>query len=289
MRKVIIYNIKKLFFIILGTSFLTYLIIHSDQSIYNILTGYFKWVFNFLIGQYGQSVDGSNIILFSFKDTSNTISIGPKYLLTLFTTVLSIILAFSTSLFLNYFVIVKKSSASQFVKNIIEWLSTIHVLIIGIIIYSIYQNEISYLLGIIIIAIGSNAFYELSSLQSTDMSELNSKDFIIAARAWGDNVWKHMRRSFTINSINQLFSLWIIFFSNCMIFEMIFQKSGLGYLLWKYFLDNKSYTFSYSSNVSSTVPESNIFLAISMLVIITICSMNTLRVVLLKYLMEFKR
>ena len=289
MSQIIIHNIKKLFFIILGTSFLTYLIIHSDSSIYNIFIGYIKWFLQFLIGQYGYTADGSKIILFNINDASQVITIGPKYLLTFSTTILSILLAFVISLALNFFTIIKKNNISNLFQNILDWLSTIHVLIFGIIIYSIYQNDISYFLGIVIIAIGSNAFYELSSLQRADMMELNSKDFIIAARAWGDDAWKHMKRIFTINSINQLFSLWIIFFSNCMIFEMIFQKSGLGYLLWKYFLDTKEYTFSHVASTTNTVQESNIFLAISMFVIITICSINTLRVILLKYLMEFKR
>ena len=289
MKEVIRENIKKLFFVVLCTSFIMFLILNSDKKIIEIFFEYFKWIFNFFIGDYGLSSNGSKIVLFNFNNDTKIISIGPKYLYTLFTTLSAIILSFLFALLLNFLIVVKQSNIALIIKNVIEWFSTIHILIIGIVIYSIFQNDISYLFGIMIISIGSNAFYELSSLQYADLSALNSKDFIIAARAWGDKVWKHMRRSFSINSINQLFSLWIVFFSNCMIFEMIFQKSGLGYLLWKYFLNDSGYKVSSNINSSAVVNELNIFLTISMLIILTISSLNALRNIMLKYLIEYRR
>ena len=289
MKDFILLNIRKLFLIILSISFVLYVLIHMDNNFLNIFSNYFKWIFNFIIGNYGQTSNGFDIVLFNFKDHSQVISIGPKYLLTISTTIFSILFSFIIALICNYLIIVKKNSFSMVIKSFLEWLSTIHIMIFSIIIYSIYQNDVSFLLGVIIISISSNAFYELSSLQHSDMAVLNSKDFIIAARAWGDKVSKHMKRSFLINSINQLFSLWIIFFSNCMIFEMVFQKSGLGYLLWKYFLDSTRGSFSEVSTSLSIIPEPNIFLTITMLVVITLCSLNTLRVISLHYLINYKR
>lgn len=302
MKQVILLNIRKLFFIILGVGFLLYTMINIGENFINIFSGFFIWIFNFLIGEYGQSKNGFDIVLFNLSNQNQVIAIGPKYFSTILTTIFAILFSFTISFLCNYFIIVKKNTFATFLKNILEWFSTIHIMIFSIIIYSIYQNDISFLMGVIIVSISSNAFYELSSLQYSDMYTLNSKDFIIAARAWGDKVSKHMKRTFMINSINQLFSLWIIFFSNCMIYEMVFQKSGLGYLLWKYFLDSTkssvsssmSYDQDYSaiqeSSVSlSVVQEPYIFLTISMLVVITLCSINSMRNIALHYLINYKR
>ena len=140
-----------------------------------------------------------------------------------------------------------------------------------------------------VIALGSNAFYELSSLQYASLYETNSKDFVIAARAWGDNVWKHIRRSFTISSINQLFTLWIIFFSNSMILEIFLQKEGIGYILRKYFLDSTQYIEHLTIQSTQFIKEPNLFLAISALVILTISITNMSRIIILKYLMDIRR
>ena len=299
MKQIILLNIKKLFFIILGIGFLLYAIIHIGGNFIDIFKGYFIWIFNFFIGEYGQSKSGLNIVLFSSSNDKQFIAVGYEYFSTILTTVFAILFSFIISFLCNYFIIVKKNSFIALFKNTLDWLSTIHIMIFSILIYSIYQNDISFLMGVLIISISSNAFYELSSLQYSDMQALNSKDFIIAARAWGDKVSKHMKRTFMINSINQLFSLWIVFFSNCMIFEMVFQKSGLGYLLWKYFLDstkssvsssmaNEDYITIQESSLS-IVQEPYIFLTISMLVVITLCSMNAMRVITLHYLINYKR
>ena len=202
MRQFILLNIRKLFLIILSISFVLYLVIHIDKNFLNILSNYFKWIFNFSIGHYGESSNGFDIVLFNFKNQSQVITIGPKYFLTILTTIFSILFSFIIALICNYLIIVKKNSFAMIIKSVLEWLSTIHIMIFSIIIYSIYQNDVSFILGVIIISISSNAFYELSSLQHSDMAVLNSKDFIIAARAWGDKVSKHMKRSFLINSIN---------------------------------------------------------------------------------------
>ena len=74
-----------------------------------------------------------------------------------------------------------------------------------------------------------------------------------------------------------------------MIFEMFFQKAGLGFLLWKYFLDTSNTSISDVGASIGIIQEPNIFLTISMLVVITMCSINTVRVILLNYLIDFKR
>ena len=83
---------------------------------------------------------------------------------------------------------------------------------------------------------------------------------------------------------------------------MVFQKSGLGYLLWKYFLDSTKSSVSSSMSYNedyigiqdsslglSVVQEPYIFLTISMLVVVTLCSINSMRVIALHYLINYKR
>ena len=244
-------------------SFVLFFIIQYDKNFIVKFFNYLNWLKYFLIGDFGITLGGNkNITLFNFSIELSTIAIGPEYLHTVFLTIISIIISFLVSLSLNFMIIIKKNNILIYIKEIIEWFSNIHILIIGIIMYSIFFDNITYLLGIIMICLGSTAFSQLSTLQFSDMKELNNKDYIIAARAWGDSVWKHMKRGFALNSINQLLSLWLIFFSNTMIFEIICQKPGLGYLLFKYFLDSKQSLLIQSN--SSYLPEPDLFLAISM-------------------------
>ena len=288
MKLILLKNIRNFIVMVVTISFIVYNIINFNTTFGLNFLNYINWLYHFLIGDLGSTSTGQNISFFNVNNYPNTISIGPKYFSTIGMTIFSILFSFSLSLFLNFFIIVKKNMFFKFIRNFLDWLSTIHIIIISILIYSVYQNDITFFIGVFIISISSNAFYELSSLQFSDISILNSKDFIIAARAWGDNVSKHMKRSFLINSINQIFSLWIVFFSNCMIYEMVFQKSGIGYLLWKYYLDSSS---SMSSSIEnySIVAEPNILLAIIMLVVLTLSMINMFRMSLLTYLIDIKR
>jgi len=288
MKLILLKNIRNFIVMVVTISFIVYNIINFNTTFGLNFLNYINWLYHFLIGDLGSTSTGQNISFFNINNYPNTISIGPKYFTTIGMTIFSILFSFSLSLFLNFFIIVKKNMFFKFIRNFLDWLSTIHIIIISILIYSVYQNDITFFIGVFIISISSNAFYELSSLQFSDISILNSKDFIIAARAWGDNVSKHMKRSFLINSINQIFSLWIVFFSNCMIYEMVFQKSGIGYLLWKYYLDSSS---SISSSIEnySIVAEPNILLAIIMLVVLTLSMINMFRMSLLTYLIDIKR
>ena len=107
MNKVVLLNIRRTVLIILGISFLLYLIINSDKNLFYIFYNYFKWMFNFIIGNYGQSSNGSEIVLFNLGDHAKTISIGPKYFSTMFTTIFSILFSFVIALISNYLIVVK--------------------------------------------------------------------------------------------------------------------------------------------------------------------------------------
>lgn len=268
------------------TGLAMYFVISFSGNIINTIFNYCSWLFNFIIGDFGFTSKSQQITFFNFSNDSSKLAIGSKYFNTLIVSFLSIVICFIFSLVLNFLSIIYKNNLAIIVKNIIEWLSSLHIIIICLFVLALYDDA-SLLVAIIMISLGTNAFFEISSAQFNAIKELNSKDFIIAARAWGDSTIKHMKRTFLIDSINQIMGVWILFFSNVMIYEIIFQKSGLGYLLYKYFILVTETVYSESNTAFITEP--NLFLAISMLVIITICFINTIKKILIIYLMEHKR
>ena len=271
---------------ILFTGMSMYFVISYNGNMLDTIISYFIWVINFFQGNFGFTADSMEITFFNFSNDSSKLAIGSKYLNTILLSFLSIIVCFFIALILNLLTIVYKNNIALIIKNIIEWLSSLHIIIICLFILALYQDS-SIIMAIVMVCLGTNAFFEISSSQFNAIKELNSKDFIIAARAWGDNPIKHMKRTFLIDSINQVMGSWMLFFSNVMIYEIIFQKSGLGYLLFKHFiLVTKTI---YSESNTDFVSEPNLFLAISMLVIITICFLNTLKKIIITYLMDYKR
>ncbi|MAZ68849.1 MAG: hypothetical protein CMG49_05735 [Candidatus Marinimicrobia bacterium] len=290
MKNFVYQKIINLFFMIFFTGLAMFFIISYDNSLAKTFLNYCEWLFSFLIGDYGLDSQSKQIIFFDFSNDASKFEIGPKYFNTIFLSIISLIICFIVSSILNYLIIVHKNiivnKVAKFIKTAIEWLSSVHIIIICLFILSLFETNISNLIAIIMICIGTNAFFEISSSQFNDMSDLNSRDFIVAARAWGDNILKHMKRSLTIDSINQIMGAWMLFFSNVMIYEIIFQRSGLGYLLFEHFLLQ---TKTISDHDISLISEPNLFLAISMLVIITICTVNTMKNIIITYLMDYKR
>ena len=286
LQKLIYQKIINLLLMIFFTGLVMYFTISFEGSFIQTFLSYCKWLFYFLIGDYGLDSQSRRIMFFNFSNDPSKLAIGPKYFNTISLSAISIFICFIFSSVLNYFIIIHKNIIATSLKTFIEWISSLHIIIICLFVLSLFETNIPYLIAIFMICLGTNAFFEISSTQFTDMKDLNSKDFIMAARAWGDNIIKHMKRSLTINSINQIMGAWMIFLSNVMIFEIIFQKSGLGYLLFEHFLlQTKTMT---NQNIA-LISEPNLFLAISMLVIMTICIVNTIKNITIIYLMDFKR
>ena len=245
------------------------------------IASYFKWFFGFVIGDFGISPNSDKKIVFSFfqKENRDYINIGPKYFHSIFVTLSALGITFIVSLFLNIIETVFKFNKIKWFKIMLEWLSGIHIIIFSIILWLFFQHGISTFIGIFMVAIFSNAFYDLSAIQFNDLTALSNKDFVIAARSWGDDVWKHMRRTVAIDTINQFSSMWLIVFTNTLIYEIICQKPGLGCLLWFYFLepDNRLLKF-----------ELDLFMTLTMFIIITLFMINYIRDLMLDYLV-FKR
>ena len=286
MKNFIYQKIINLLLMIFFTGLVMYFTISFEGGFFQTFLSYCKWLFYFLIGDYGLDSQSKEIIFFNFSNDTSKLAIGPKYFNTISLSIISIFICFIFSSILNYFIIMHKNVIASSLKTCIEWISSLHIIIICLFVLSLFETNISYLTTIAMICLGTNAFSEISSTQFSGMKDLNSKDFIMAARAWGDNVIKHMKRTLTIDSINQIMGAWMLFLSNVMIFEIIFQKSGLGYLLFEHFLLQ---TKTITDQNTALISEPNLFLAISMLVIMTICIVNTLKNITIIYLMDFKR
>jgi len=245
------------------------------------IAAYFKWFFGFIIGDYGNSPNTDKMIIFSFyQNGSNYINLSPYYFHSILITLSALCVTFIVSLILNIAETIFTFNKLKWIKEILEWISGIHIIIFSIIIWLFFNHQIDPIIGILMVAFCSNAFFDLSSIQFNALTVLSKKDFIIAARSWGDNVWKHMRRTLAIDTINQFSSMWLIIFTNTLIYEIICQKPGLGYLLWFYFLepDNRILKF-----------ELDLFMTLSMFIIITLFIINFFRDLLLKYLVFIRR
>ena len=84
---------------------------------------------------------------------------------------------------------------------------------------------------LIAIAIGSYTYSDICQYQTSQFHNLQTADFIIAARAWGDSVFKHARRSIAIGLLSQWNSLIGIVFASTIIVEYYFKIRGIGYAI----------------------------------------------------------
>ena len=99
---------------------------------------------------------------------------------------------------------------------------------------------------------------------------LLEQDFITAARAWGDSVWKHARRSVGLGLLTQWNALVSTIFTSTIIIEYYFKVDGIGHALHKYLIEpNLSYP--------DDKVESLFFMAISFTVIFIVLILNTVK------------
>lgn len=278
---------------ILFSSFLFFFIITlnpDDVQFIKTIINFWNWLVNFISGSFGETNHGKQIVFFQDQITRWTEPIGSIYFKTLFRTVLALGGTFLISSLFCIFEVVLNKKYLNIIRLLFEWISSIHMIILSLFVYKYFQSiniQIPSTIGIIMIILSSNVFYDFYTNQKSIMIDLFSKDFVIAAKAWGDNVWKHARRSIIINSIDQLFSIWIIIFTNTLIFEILTQKEGLGYLCWEYFISTDEGVFN--SNFEIQQFHGNLFLAICMFIIITISVISLLRVLLINYLLYIRR
>jgi ABC-type dipeptide/oligopeptide/nickel transport system permease component len=111
---------------------------------------------------------------------------------------------------------------------------------------------------------------------------LLSADFITAARAWGDSLIKHTWRPIFIGFLSQWNSLMGIVFASTIIVEYFFKIHGIGYAIERYLITpNLRFPF---------LPvESEFFMIISALVIVTVVVLSGIKDIIYENLSRTKQ
>jgi len=218
-----------------------------------------------------------------FGDSVGTKSIGPALLQTLSLTIISLFFSFVLALFLNILVLFAPNILRRITiifREILESVSGIPTIVLALLVYVFLQDSTPFFALILILAIGNNIFYEFSSEQLLELKTILNMDFVTAAQAWGDSTWKHIRRSTFLNSIVQVTSMWIEVLANVLVVEIIFQKQGLGSIIFENI---------FASDRGSLKIEVNLLFSISVVIVLTVMVWNIIKDSFVYYLTEVRR
>ena len=203
-----------------------------------------------------------------FSKGENIFSVGNIFFKTIGFTFLSLIAGIWISLLLNIKIIFNHNYLSRIAKGIdslLSLVSGIHIMIIAFIILGVYDDHVPGVILAIIALLGSNVYYDISSLHHISLDRLKGADYILAAKAWGDSPFRHMRRSIGVMVLNQISTSWSQVLTNVIIIEILFQREGLGYELYKQVFEG------------SRSPDIGAILAISILAVLSIQLVSMVR------------
>ena len=279
-RKIILRCVAGFVKIILTTlvaSFVIFFIIYQfeDNSLLkafgnNVARAYFEWLGKFLQLDWGWVI-GSNMKIVPYSYNDQSIGVINYLLRTLSYGAAGIILALGISSIFTFFAVFFYSIPSRLLLKILSYISGLHIIILCFFIKIVLgHSEGFHILVIVAIALGSNMFSDIYYYQLDQFSRLLEQDFITAARAWGDSVWKHARRSVGLGLLTQWNALVSTIFTSTIIIEYYFKVDGIGYALKKYLI---------KPNLSQPdLPvESLFFMAISFTVIFIVLILNTVK------------
>jgi ABC-type dipeptide/oligopeptide/nickel transport system permease component len=142
-------------------------------------------------------------------------------------------------------------------------------MVMGLILYITLNGEINSLGLIIIIGLSSNIYYDVESEQRLYFSDILNKDYVLNARAMGDSVFKHIVKPVSTYSITQILGVWPSVLTNAMFVEIIFQKSGIGSLLFQNILGP-----AISSNLA---PEIDVLMYVASIIILSILAISYIK------------
>lgn len=276
-------SIQMVLTIIIAMLLLFYLTNSIQSDVIESQQSFLGWMTGLLRGNFGHTINyNQEIVFFSANNSASQKAIGPALFQTISLAASGLFTGFILAIILNYFSLFRGviGRVSGGVKSLLEWLSSLHVIIVALIIYMFWKHETPTAVLVLTLALGSNVFYDFSSEQEFELKKLLHKDFVIAAKAWGDSLWKHIRRSLTLMSITQLFSMWIVVLANTLIVEIIFQRTGLGSEIYQNVLATSRGNF---------IVETPILLAIIALIIIVVQISNLLKELLILYLADIRR
>ena len=236
----------------------------------NIVIAYYNWLVHFIQLDWGWVVRSNmKIVPYSYNDQS--IGVINYLLRTLSYGAAGIILALAISSIFTFFAVFFYSIPSRLLLKILSYISGLHIIILCFFIKIVLgHSEGFHILVIFAIALGSNMFSDIYYYQLDQFSKLLEQDFITAARAWGDSVWKHARRSVGLGLLTQWNALVSTIFTSTIIIEYYFKVDGIGHALHKYLIEpNLSYP--------DDKVESLFFMAISFTVIFIVLILNTVK------------
>ena len=236
----------------------------------NIFSAFLMWSASFITLDWG-NVNSTGQILVLLQGSSDTVGVLPFVFNTFLYGISGLILAFIASTSLIYKSVFDNSTISKTISGFISFLSGIHIILFCFIIKIVIGHEEGFHLFILMaIAISNYTYSDISQYQSGQFQKLLSADFITAARAWGDSVFKHARRSIAIGLLSQWNSLFGIVFASTIIVEYFFKIHGIGYAIERYLIGPNL------KNPSLPV-ESEFFMVISTLVILTVLVMSGIK------------
>jgi len=276
---------RKVFFktsvVLLISLFAIFVILHSfeDKSLLrikygdNVFVGFIHWGIDFLLLKWGV-IQSTGQRLSAFGGADNDVNVLGYLLNTLIYGLSGLTLAVILSSFLTYLTVFKNSNASKILASLLNFLSGIHIILYCFILKIIFGHQEGFHVSIILlIAIGSYSFSDIYRFQLDQFTKLHQSDFITAARAWGDSVFIHARRSIFLG----VFSIWnssiaIIFTSTIMV-EYFFKIRGVGFAIDRYLIRP-------NLNNPSLSVESYFLMVISALVILSILSLSAIKDIL---------
>ena len=205
-------------------------------------------------------------------DDENSIALGNSIVSSFANTSLAVLLIWILSTLVNsaFF------GSSELLKNIaapiskiLGLLSNIHIMVLGLILYIVVNDQISLSGLIMIIGLSSNIYYDVESEQRLYFTDILSKDYVLNARAMGDSVLKHILKPISTFSITQILGVWPSVLTNAMFVEIIFQKSGIGSLLFQNILGP-----AISSNLA---PEIDVLMYVASIIILSILAISYIK------------
>ena len=259
--RLIVYRLTESLALTVVASFILYWVLShiiEYPGYSNNISGFFYWAHDLFIGQLMHHASEVNILDMSFDEyagsekpieifSNKSDSIGNDFLHTFGFSMLCLVIGISLSLLLNVLVIFSRGALSKFASIIeasMSFISGIHVILISFFIYDFirYGSGLYATVLIVLLAIcGSNVFYNISSQQHLTLLNIKGADYILASKAWGDSSLRQMRRTILLMILNQFTTMLAPVLTNTIIIEIIFQRNGLGSVLFReIFSDEKS-------------------------------------------------
>jgi|TARA_B100001971_G_scaffold174555_1_gene167904 ABC-type dipeptide/oligopeptide/nickel transport system permease component len=239
----------------------------------NTISAFLKWCKEFLLFNWG-NVNSTGQQLVLFQGDRNTIGVISFVFNSFLYGISGLVLAFTMSTYLTYKSVFDNSTTAKIVSGFFNYLSGIHIILFCFIIKIVFGHEEGFHIFILMaIAIGSYTYSDICQYQIGQFKKLLVADFIIAARAWGDSVFKHARRTIAIGLLSQWNSLIGIVFASTIIVEYFFKVHGVGYAIHRYLIKP-------NLEIDYLPVESEFFMIISALVIITVITMSSIKDIL---------